>query len=112
MQDSLASILLRIGKTGLLVGALGLVLYGGVTVIAEWPGAHLLLAILLALPLALLISRQVLDAWRSGAFPVWQGVVTRDDRPLAFRANMAWYGACALLLHALWLWAGWRFFLG
>lgn len=107
---SLGEALLRIGKTGLLAGALGLALYGALAAMAGWPGAHLLLAALLALPMALLTSWQVFEGWRGGEFPLWlTDSVRRSENPAGFWMAMGWTGLCALLLHALWLWAGLAF---
>ena len=107
MPDTLAAILVRIGKTALLAGALGLVLHAGLAVMAERPGAHLLLAALLALPMALLTTWQALEGWRSGEVPLWlTDAVRRNADPVAFPLALAGTALAALLFHGLWLWAG------
>lgn len=113
MREGIGAILLRIGRTGLIAGGFGLALYGGLTALAGRPGAQWLLTITLALPLGLLASWQVIEAWRSGVFPLWlTNVARRDEGPAGFYGAVAWTGLCALLLHGLWLWSAWRLVAG
>lgn len=107
--ETLGSILRQIGRMAVIVGALGLALYGGIALIAQWPHGHLFLGLALALPLTLMTAWQVAEAWHTGEFPVWLGdVVRRAEQPRAYWLAMAWYGTCALGAFALAATIGWR----
>ena len=106
--ESPGSILRQIGRTALLAGSLGLVLYGVLALLAEWPHAHLLLGLALSLPLALLCAWEVADGWMTGDFPVWRSVVRRAEQPGSYWFHMSWCGLCGLALLAIAATSGWR----
>jgi hypothetical protein len=94
----------QIARTGVLVAALGLVLYGAAALLAERKDGGWLLGLLLATPAAAFIGWVVVDALRSGVFPMRHGSATRADQPGAFWFNIGWFAACGGLLALL---AGW-----
>jgi hypothetical protein len=104
MFDTPGAILRQLARTALLLGALGLLLYGAVILAASSGVGPWLVGLLLAGPLAVLLGLLVADALRSGVFPEKTRAPRRAERPVAYWASIAWYGAAALAMGAL---AGW-----
>ncbi len=108
MPEGLGDILRRVALTGLLAGSLGLALYAGAAAASGHPATPFILALLLAAPLAGLCFWLVLEGWRTGMFAVWRRSVHRDEQPVSYWFNMAWYGLCGFALVAIVVWSGWR----
>lgn len=108
MDMRLGEILLAIAKTAALCVTLGLLLYGAVAMLAERADGPWLIGLALAAPLAALVGHLVIDALRSGCFPMRGRAVPRHAQPLAFWFNVAWFGACGLMLGALAAWCALR----
>jgi hypothetical protein len=104
MIDAPGTILRQMVRTALLVGVLGLVLYGVVSLAASSGIGHWLVGLLLGGPLALLLAFVVADALRSGVFPEKTHAPSRAARPVAYWASIAWFGAAALAMGGLAAW--------
>lgn len=104
MGENLGTILGRLGRTAVLCIGLGLLLYGAMAALAELPYGRWLIGLVLAAPMAVLVAFLVIDALRSGVFPMRFRSARRDAEPFAFWFNIAWFGACGLALAALALW--------
>lgn len=104
MTESPGAILRQVAKTGLLVAALAVLLYGVVAAVAERRHGGLLVGLLLGAPFTALLAFVVGDALRSGAFPDRPRAVRRTDRPAAFWCSIGWLVACGLATAALTAW--------
>ena len=108
MHDTPGAILRQIARTAVLVGGLGLLLFGGVSLLAEREGARWMIGLALAAPLAALVGWVVLDALRSGVFPMRFSSPTRDGQPVAYWCSVGWFATCGGLLVALAVWCAAR----
>jgi hypothetical protein len=104
MFDTPGAILRQLARTALLVGALGLLLYGAVSLAASSGIGPWLMGFVLGAPLALLLAALVVDALRSGVFPEKTRAPTRAERPVAYWASIGWFGVAALAMGALAAW--------
>jgi hypothetical protein len=104
MFDTPGAILRQLARTALLVGALGLLLYGVVMLVASSGVGPWLIGLVLGGPLAVLLVFLVMGALRSGVFPEKTRAPSRAGRPVAFWTSIAWYGAAALAMGALAAW--------
>lgn len=93
-----------LARTALLCGALGIVLYGVLTLIAGLPYGQWVIGLLLSAPMTAFVGWVVLRALREGEFPRRGGAATREGQPFAYWLNTLWYGFCALFLAWLTLW--------
>ncbi len=110
MTDDLRTMLSTLAKTFLLCGALGLLLYGAMVLVAEMPQGGRMLGLLLSAPLALIVAHLVLGALRDGHFPVRGPALLRDRQPVQYWFTIAWFGGCAIALTAIAAWCGWTLF--
>ena len=106
MNDDVASILKQLAKTAVLVAAVAALLYGAVTLVAELHYGRWLIGLVLAAPLAALITFTVFDALRTGIFPLKGSAVSRDHQPRAYWFNVGWFVVCGVLLGVLAAWSG------
>lgn len=95
-----------LARTALLCGALGVVLYGVLSLLAGLPYGQWLIGLLLSAPMAVFVAWVVLRALRSGEFPRRGGVARRAEQPFAYWLNTIWFGICAASLAWLALWCG------
>jgi hypothetical protein len=104
MIDTTGAMLRQLVRTALLVGVLGLLLYGVVSLAASSGVGPWLVGLLLGGPLALLLAFVVADALRSGVFPEKTRAPSRATRPIAYWTSIAWFGAAALSMGGLAAW--------
>jgi len=106
MMESPAAILARIARTALLVGLLGLALYGGVAMLAGLPSAQWIVTLALSAPFAGFLAFMVVDALRTRRIPVWRRAVMRDREPAAYWFHVLWLVLAAVLIGAMAIWSG------
>lgn len=104
MTPGPGAVLRQIAKTAALAGGLGLLLYLGVTWLAEIEGAQWIIGLVLAAPMTGFVGWIVWDALRSGIFPMRFSSPTRQGEPVAYWCSVVWFAACGVMLAAL---AGW-----
>lgn len=80
-------------RMALVCGALGLLLYVGLSYAVTLPGFAQLLGLVLIVALGVIVTGLLRQAWRSGEFPEKSDVLSRQRRPVAYWLAMAWYGA-------------------
>lgn len=89
---------MQLAKTGLCAGTLGVVLYAALAFIAELPGAHWMISLFVAVPMALLIGHAAV-----------RGTITRAGQPLVFWGLTATFLLSSLLLCAVAIWSAGQF---
>jgi hypothetical protein len=104
MFDAPGAMLRQFMRTALLVGVLGLLLYGVVSLAASSGVGHWLVGLLLGGPFAVLLAFVTADALRSGVFPEKARAPSRAARPIAYWTSIAWCGAAALAMGVLAVW--------
>lgn len=95
-----------LARMALLCGALGVVLYGVLRLLAGLPYGSWLIGFLLSAPMTVFVAWVVLGALRSGEFPRRGGAARRAEQPFAYWLNTIWFGICAASLAWLTLWCG------
>lgn len=94
--------LLQIARTALLCGALGLLLYLGLTELARFPTFTVpVLGIFGSACVAILLAQEISGALRTGILPRLPGAIRRREEPIWFWGSLALSLLCLLLL--LWL---------
>lgn len=94
--------LFQIARTALLCGALGLLLYLGLTELTRFPRFTVpVLGILGSACVAILLAQEIAGALRTGILPRLPGAIRRREEPIWFWGSLALSLLCLLLL--LWL---------
>lgn len=96
----------RKARIGLLVVALGALLWGTATLVAGPSCGRWLIGLVLAGLLTALIACAVFDALRTDIFPLKGRAVSRDHQPLAYWVIVGWFAVCGALLGAVSVWSG------
>lgn len=95
-------VLRRLAGTAAVVALLGFFLYLGTRYLAEeLAGGQYWLAIALAMPLAALLGRYLLDGVREGELPIGRSLFSRARQPFQYWFSMVWFSAVTVLLTGL-----------